>query len=178
MTLIFQNLPFDNVLVADLEFDGYNILQFSALLFTRMEGNQYQLQTTVNIYVKQEKVGKYAAKYTGINSQFLMDYGISLDDMRQEVNEILSGVDLNKTVFVSHGARNDRRVLRKSDIVLPNHSYCTYKNAARILKKDKGLSLGVLAEEANFKLFREHDAYWDAWATAALLSYLTRKRQN
>ena len=35
MTLIFQNLPFDNVLVADLEFDGYNILQFSALLFIR-----------------------------------------------------------------------------------------------------------------------------------------------
>lgn len=178
MTVLFHNLPFDNVLVADVEFDGYKILQFSALLFQRKKDNQYQLQTTINFYVKQEKVGKYATQYTGINSQFLIDHGISIEEVREEVNNILSKIDLSKTVFVSHGVKNDRKVLRRSDILLPDHSYCTYRNAAKILKKDKGLSLEVLAEEANFKMFKKHDAYWDSWATVALLSYLTRERQN
>lgn len=175
MRLVFTNMPFEHVLVADLEFDNFNILQFSALLFTRKEKNQYELKTTINFYVKQEKVGKYAEEYTGINSQFLMDYGISLEDMRKEVNNILSSIDLSKTVFVSHGSKNDRKILKSSDILLPAHSYCTYKNAARILKRDRCLSLGDIAKEANFRILKEHDAYWDAWATAAVLSYITRQ---
>lgn len=175
MRLVFSNLPFDNVLVVDVEFDNYNILQFSALLFVREEKDQYRLNKTINFYVIQEKVGKYAAEYTGINSQFLMDHGIPLQKMREEVNKVLSELDLSKTVFVSHGVKNDRKVLKNSEILLPHHSYCTYKNAAKILKRDNHLSLGVLAEEANFKILKEHDAYWDAWATAAVLSFLTRQ---
>lgn len=175
MRLVFSGLPFDNILVADVEFDNYKILQFSALLFVRKEKDQYQLNKTINFYVTQEKVGKYAEEYTGINSQFLMDHGIPLEKMREEVNKILSEIDLKRTVFVSHGAKNDRKVLRNSDILLPDHSYCTHKNAARILGKSNGLSLGVLAKEANFRMLKEHDAYWDAWATAAVLSYITRQ---
>lgn len=173
MVVSFYGLPFDNVLVADLEFDNFNILQFSALLFKRKEKDQYELNTTINFYIKQEKVGKYAKEYTGINSQFLMDYGIELQEFQKEMEKILSEIDLEKTVFVSHGAKNDRKILRKSNILLPKHSYCTHKNAAKILKKENGLSLKVLAQEANFMILKEHDSYWDALATVAVLSFIT-----
>lgn len=177
MTLVFSDLPFDNVLVSDVEFDNYNILQFSALLFTRIEKDQYKLTTIINSYVQQEEVGKYAEEYTGINSQFLKDYGVPIEVFREEVNSVLSELDLSKTAFVSHGARGDRKVLRKSKITLPDHSYCTYRNAAKILKRKNNLSLGDLAKEAKFVMLKQHDAYWDAWATAAVLSYITRQNK-
>jgi DNA polymerase III epsilon subunit-like protein len=162
----------------DIEFDNMFLIQAAGLVFKMIDEKQfkYQLQTSFNFYIKRDKVGKYAEKITGINPQFLNDNGIPLEEFRQEFNNIISEMDLNDSLFVSHGTKNDRSVLKFAGIEkLPAHSFCTYKNAAKILKRDKKLSLSDIADEAGWKSYNNHDAFSDALATTVVFSFLKNK---
>ena len=120
-------------------------------------------------------VDKYAIKYTGLTAEFLNENGISKEEFITTFTQLISNYNPEDMLFVSHGAQNDRLVLKKFGLnTLPLHSYCTYKNARRILNREKTLTLANVAEEAGFKLFDEHDAHSDAIATAVIFSFLQK----
>lgn len=175
MVMNFQNIKRKHILVMDLEFDQMDLLQAAGFVFTMVDEKifTYQLKSSFNFYIKRDKVGKYTEKYTGINPQFLNDNGIDLEDFIEQFNEMMSEIDLDDTVFVSHGAKNDRSVLKHSGIdKLPSHSFCTYKNATKILQRENRLSLSEVAKDAGYILFNKHDAFQDVVATVAVFSFL------
>lgn len=180
MFITFENVNKKHIVVMDLEFDNMNLLQASGFIFDIYDKKKfvYQLKTSFNFYIKRKKVGKYALKITGITPDFLNDHGIELAKFQEEFLDLISELDLEHSLFVSHGAKNDRLVLKKNGIKkLPEHSFCTHKNAAKILNRNKDLSLKSLAEEAHFTLRNGHDAYYDALATIAVFSYLKNKEE-
>jgi len=151
MIVTFQNIKRSHILLMDLEFDNMFLIQAAGLIFKMIDEKQfkYQLQTSFNFYIKRDKVGRYAEKITGINPQFLNDNGIALEEFLEQYEDIMKDVDLDNTLFVSHGSKNDRMVLKAAGIdKLPAHSFCTYKNASKILKRSSNLSLSGIAKEA------------------------------
>lgn len=176
MIVVFKNIKHQNVLVADLEYDNDGLMQFAGLLFEQVNEKEdmFQLSASFNFFVKKDKVNKYAEKYTGITLKFLQENGIEIEAIKASIESI--DIDLNDTLFVSHGSKNDRMVLKKSGITdLPSHSFCTYKNAKRILNRDKHLKLKDVAVESGFYLGeKSHDAFLDAWATVAVFSFLNK----
>lgn len=175
MVVNFQNIKRKHVVVMDLEFDQMNILQAAGMIFKLVNEKTYayQLQTSFNFYIKRDEVGKYAQKYTGLEPEFLNDNGITLEDFIKQFNHLMSEIDLNDSLFVSHGSKNDRLVLKNSGIVnLPAHSFCTYKNATKILKREKRLSLEEVASDAGYYMFDKHNAFYDVIATTVVFSFL------
>lgn len=175
MVLNFQNIKRKYVVVMDLEFDQMNLLQAAGMIFKLVneKNYSYRLQTSFNFYIKREEIGKYAEKYTGLNLEFLNDNGITLEDFIKQFNDLMSEIDLDDAMFVSHGSKNDRLVLKNSGITnLPAHSFCTYKNAKKILKREKRLSLEEVASDAGYYMFDKHNAYYDVIATTVVLSFL------
>lgn len=172
MLVVFPNIATDNVLVMDVEFDNMDVLQVAGMFFSRRRGDVFKLNQTFNKYVKREKVGYYATRHTGLTSEFLQENGLELNDFVQEMNNIMTEFDLNKTVFVSHGTKGDRKVLRETGLLLPAHSLCTYKLAQRTLDKDSGFRLQDVAAKSGFNANNYHDALVDVMATISSLSYL------
>jgi DNA polymerase III epsilon subunit-like protein len=177
MLMYFKNIKQPYVLVADIEYDINSVLQCAGLIFKLVDEKNYIYQLAVNFnwYIKVPSVDKYATKYTGLTAEFLNENGISKEEFITTFKQLISNYNPSDMLFVSHGSNNDRLVMKKFGIdVLPLHSYCTYKNARRILNREKTLTLANVAEEAGFKLFDEHDAHSDALATAAIFSFLQK----
>lgn len=175
MLVLFPKIKNDAVLVADLEYDNNGLMQFAGLLLVNQEDDVFQVYRSFNFYVKRSDVNKYAVKYTGITNEFLTEHGLEKDELIEKYNELVKDVNLKNTLFVSHGSKNDRKVLREFGLTdLPQHSFCTYKNSKKVLKRDKQLKLKDVAHESGFFLGEaSHDAYLDAWATVSVFSYLT-----
>lgn len=172
MLVVFPNMATDNVLVMDVEFDNMKVLQVAGMFFSRIKGDVFKLNQTFNKYVKRDKVGYYAARHTGLTVDFLQENGTDLEEFVEEMNLIMLDFDLNKTVFVSHGTKGDRKVLREAGLLLPAHSLCTYKLAQRTLDKDSGFKLQDVAAKSGFNANNYHDALVDVMATTSSLSYL------
>ena len=178
MLVVFPKMITENVLVIDVEFDNLDILQVAAMLFSRTNEDVFKLEKTFNDYVKRDKVGYYANKHTGLTVEFLNEYGLSFEDFRSKLNEFLNDLDLDKTIFVSHGTNGDRKVLRNAKINLPAHSMCTYKLTKNILGDSVGHRLQDVAAESGFSGGNFHDALTDTMATVSVLSFLLNKKNE
>lgn len=174
--MVFKGMKQKYILVLDTEYDNMVLIQCAGLLFKRIDDNDiYQLAVSFNTYVRKETVGYYANKYTGITAEFLKENGVPVEDFVNQYEAIFEGIDPNDVVFVSHGTRNDRRVLSSAGVKFsPGHSYCTYKNGKRLLKRESQVALGDIAAEGGFQLNGSHNAYYDAVATASALSFLKK----
>jgi DNA polymerase III epsilon subunit-like protein len=164
-------------MVCDIEYDQTRVIQFAGLLFKNIDykNHLYQIEKSFNVFIKQDGVGKYAALYTGIDKSLLQELGETEEDFLILYENFIKGTDLHDTLFVSHGAKNDRKILK--DLIpegLPKHSFCTYRNAKRITGKVRELTLSDIAHEAGYFLDNAHDAFSDAWATVAVLSFLLK----
>ena len=177
MLMYFKNIKQPYVLITDIEYDKDNVLQCAGFIFKLVDEKNYIYQLAVNFnwYIKVPSVDKYAIKYTGLTPEFLNENGISKEEFIKTFTQLISNYNPEDMLFVSHGAQNDRLVMKKFGVnTLPLHSYCTYKNARRILNRESILTLANVAEEAGYKLFDEHDAHSDAIATAVIFSFLQK----
>lgn len=177
MVLLFKNIKHEHIMVCDIEYDHNRVIQFAGLLFKNIDRKNYlyQLQKSFNVFIQQDGVGRYAALYTGIDQNLLQEIGETEEKFLSLYASFISGIDLNDTLFVSHGAKNDRKIL-KAVVAddLPKHSFCTYRNAKRITGRIRELTLSDMAGEAGYFLDNAHDAFADAWATTAVLSFLLK----
>jgi hypothetical protein len=177
MILFFKGIKHKHILVCDIEYDRSNIVQFAALLFKNIDAKNslYQIEGSINIFLQQDNIDSYITKYTGINQSTLKTYGQSQEEFVKQYNSLVKSVDMADTLFVSHGSKNDRKILKDSRLIeLPKHSFCTYRNAKRILERSSDLTLFKVASEAGYFLDNAHDAFGDAWATVAALSFLLK----
>jgi hypothetical protein len=177
MIIFFKGLKHKHVFVSDIEYDQNKVIQFAGLLFKNIDNKNslYQIESSINVFIKQEEVGAYATRYTGIDKNLLDQFGTTPDDFLKQYAKLFANADMNDTLFVSHGSKNDRKVLKHFDLLdLPKHSFCTYRNAKRILQRDNHLTLSEVAAESGYFLDNAHDAFADAWATVAALSFLLK----
>ena len=177
MILFFKGIKHKHILVCDVEYDRSNIVQFAALLFKNIDTKRslYQIEGSINIFLQQDSIDSYITRYTGIDQSILKTYGQTSDEFIRQYKELVGDVDLEDTLFVSHGSKNDRKILKDSGFIdLPKHSFCTYRNAKRILNRSADLTLFKVASEAGYFLDNAHDAFADAWATVAALSFLLK----
>lgn len=177
MVLFFKGIKHKHVFVCDIEYDNSKVIQFAGLLFKNIDSKNslYQIDSSINVYLKQDEIGSYATRYTGIDKTLLDQYGNTEEEFFKQYERLFIDADMNDTLFVSHGSKNDRKILKnlvRAD--MPKHSFCTYRNAKRILKKESGLTLAQVAAEAGYFLDNAHDAFADAWATVAALSFLLK----
>ena len=173
-----DNHPY--ILFIDLEFfsekDHNHLIQFSGLLFQRIEENIYQLKTSINQYIT-DKVCYPFVEYTSITNNFLKKNGITLNDFTQLLfSDVLGNINDKELLIVSHGLKNDRLVLIENGIDLTTNidGYCTFTNARRILGRTNHLTLQDIANECGYYLHNAHNAYSDAWATVAVYTYLKK----
>jgi hypothetical protein len=177
LILFFKGIKHKHVFVCDIEYNNNRVVQFAGLLFQSIDtkNSLYQISSSVNIYIKQNDLSTYVSRYTGIDQVFLDQYGESENDFMTQYNKVFSGCDMNDTLFVSHGAKNDRKILKgTTNLSLPKHSFCTYRNAKRILNRENNLTLTAVASEAGYFLDNAHDAFADSWATVAAFSFLLK----
>jgi DNA polymerase III epsilon subunit-like protein len=177
MVLFFKGLKHKHVFVCDLEYDNSKVIQFAGLLFKNIDikNSLYQIESSINVYLKQDEIGSYATRYTGIDKGLLDQYGQTEAEFFLQYAKLFANADMNDTLFVSHGSKNDRNILKNLvSIDIPKHSFCTYRNAKRILSRESNLTLTEVAAEAGYFLDNAHDAFADAWATVAALSFLLK----
>jgi DNA polymerase III epsilon subunit-like protein len=177
MLIVFKGIKQEYVYIADTEYDKTELIQSAGLVFQRVDERNdiYQLAFSFNYYIKKPKLNWYVQKYTGITSAFLKEHGLTEEEFLTVYNGMFEDVDPNNTLFVSHGSQADKKVIKEAKVAfIPEHSYCTYKAAKRILKKEDKLTLGDVAKDAGFMLQNTHDAYADAVATAFIFSFLKK----
>lgn len=177
VVIFLKNIKHKHVLVCDIEYDKNRVIQFAGLLFKNIDykNHLYQIEQSFNVFIKQEGVGTYVTFYTGIDNKVLESFGETEEAFLKLYQSFIGSVLLSDTLFVSHGAKNDRKILK--DLIpngLPEHSFCTYRNAKRILNRSNQLTLANVAMEAGYFLDNAHDAFADAWATVAVLSFLLK----
>lgn len=171
------------LLFLDIEFCKDTLVQFSGLLFKRIEKETYQLYKSCNLYVN-VSVSYPFVEYTRISNNFLAENGMPLSNVQYQIWErFLNDVPLDKVEVISHGLKNDRLVLLQNGINLssyitednvekPVDGYCTFNNAKKILKRNKNLSLSAIAEEAGYYSSQAHNAYGDVWSEVAVFTLL------
>lgn len=177
MILYFKGIKHQHIFISDIEYDNNKVIQFAGLLFKKIDAKNslYQVEGSINTFIKQDEVGIYATRYTGIDKNLLQQYGQTEEEFLEQYKTLFKNVDMSDTLFVSHGSKNDRKILKGLPAIdLPKHSFCTYRNAKRILGRESKLTLAEVAAEAGYFLDNAHDAFADAWATVAALSFLLK----
>lgn len=177
MVVFFKGIKHQHIFVCDIEYDRNKIVQFAGLLFKNIDSKNslYQIEGSINVFLQHDTIDPHIVRYTGIDPSVLKSVGKSDKDFMQQYEVLFANVDLDNTLFASHGSKNDRKILKDSGLVtLPKHSFCTYRNAKRILKRGTDLTLFKVAAEAGYFLDNAHDAFADAWATVAALSFLLK----
>jgi len=181
MFMVLKGMKHKYVMVADVEYDYARVLQFAAIVLQREDGpgDVYRIISSINAYIEQTYLSKRAEQYTGITLAKLQEWGIPMGTFIETYDDFYEDIDMEQTVFVSHGAKNDRKVLREAGLVnLPAHSYCTYKNGKTALKREKTLRLTDMAEESGYCMDNAHDAFADARATLHVLSFVLSLKED
>jgi len=180
MIIKCYNESHKNLIFLDLEFENRTLIQFAGLLFTWIDDETYQLTRSCNQYVT-AKVCYPFMEYTSITTNFLEENGITLRDLQIIVrDDFLADVDLDDTLVISHGLRNDRLILEENGINLiskndkPIDGYCTFNNARRILERENHVSAAELAEEAGYYLHHAHNAFNDVWSEVSIYTFLKK----
>lgn len=166
----------DYILVFDIEFDNFLLVQFAGVLLKKIEKNVYIKYKQLNIYNRCQ-VSYMFSSYTGISQNFLNENGSPLDSIRDLIeNDLLKDIDKTKLLLVSHGITNDLIVLIKNGIDIRGGKdadlFCTFTKSKKIFKKERGYGLETMAMEALYYQIDAHNALDDAMATLSLLSYL------
>lgn len=168
------------LLFIDVEFNGGDLVQFTGLLWIRIDDGVYQLMRSCNQYVA-TKVCYPFMEYTNITNTFLSENGIPLADVQRLVlDDFLGDIDLSDMQIISHGLRNDRLILARNGINLqmvngdPIDGYCTFNNARRLLNRRSHLTLVELAQECGYYLHNAHNAFNDVWASVSVYTFLRK----
>lgn len=177
MLVVFKGIKQEYVYIADTEYDKMELIQSAGLVFQRVDERNdiYQLAFSFNYFIKKKKINWYVQKFTGISPDFLKEHGLTKEEFLEVYDSMFEGINPNDMLFVSHGSQADKKVIKNSEVkFIPEHSFCTYKAAKRVLKRESALTLTDVAMEAGFMLQNTHDAYADAVATAFIFSFLKK----
>ena len=178
MLVQFKEVKEEYVMVVDTEFDHQVLVQFAALVFKREQGDVFRLVVSMNQFLKRNSLSSYFKNNMPITVEYLQENGLSEDEFKEMYNDTFGFLEDNNTLFVAHGAKQDKQVMRKSGLEFNYNTYCTVKRAKALLKRDNKLKLENLAAEAMYFLEGAHDAYQDAMATVVVFSYLTDLEAN
>ena len=176
MLIYINNLKYKNIILFDIEYDGTSLVQLAFLILTRtIEPNIYAISKSINLYVHpSQPLSSFFTKYTHITNDFLCDNGVDLTVARALVEENLLDIDVNDTLIVSHGVKNDIDILERNGFALSkikNH-YCTYNMARKLLQRTSRLGLSDIAAEDGYFMFNAHNAYADVWGTLHAFCFL------
>ena len=159
------------LLFIDLEFvstkEKSQLVQFAGLLFKRVDTETYQLMRSYNQYITGQVCYPFM-EYTSITNNFLAENGIPLKDLVLLLEDtLIDQIDLDDTLLVSHGLKNDRIILEENGIFfrnskgLPIDGFCTFTNARRILGRTEQLTLSDVSEDAGYYIHNAHNAFSD-----------------
>lgn len=189
MIVLFKGIEYPHVLIFDAEYNEGHLIQFAGVLFRRIEEDVYQIEKSLNIYVKLEegKVNPFIQDFTGITDSFLFKYGESLEEAQKQIMDLID-FPAGEILVVSHGLINDRMTLLNNGIDFyfdkdENEiiGHCTYNAAKEIFNRDKKLSLQDISLESGIFLGNDHSAFHDAIATISvfcLVCKLDEERKN
>jgi DNA polymerase III alpha subunit (gram-positive type) len=184
MLVVFKGIKQKNVLVFDAEYNEGELIQFSGIMFKKIEEDVFQISKSLNIYVKLPEgsfVNRFIEQFTGISDTFLNEFGLDINKAKEEIKS-LTNVE-GDLIFVSHGLYNDRQTLLNNSIDFytleddnsPQYpGICTYNFSRKVLKRENKLKLAEVASDAGLFLSNDHNAFDDTWATVAVLSFLCK----
>jgi DNA polymerase III alpha subunit (gram-positive type) len=171
MIAIFKGIDNSHVLIFDAEYNEGYIIQFSGLLFRRIEEDTFQIEKSINFYVKLpegKEVNYFISDFTGITDTYLNTFGETLEDATQMIYDLIK-IKEDDLLVVSHGLHNDRQTLINNGIDLYMDAQereidglCTYSAAKNLLGRDKKLRLEDVAADAGIFLGNNHNAFDDA----------------
>jgi DNA polymerase III epsilon subunit-like protein len=173
-----QTKPY--VLVLDVEHDQERLIQVAGLLFTRVGDSLYQIAKNFNFYIKQKEISKWIQRYLDITPAILIEKGIELKEFKEIFeSQIINDIDVDDLVVISHGIHQDDLVLYHNGINIGCFEQeCTYNMSKWILERQNNIKLSDVAEEFGYVVLHEHNAYADAWATAAVYSVLSKLQEE
>lgn len=175
MILYFHNMTCPLLCAFDIEHDAGKLVQFSGLLFKKVGDNLYQLCRNINMYCKTQ-LSQFITQFTGLTQDFVNKYGVTQEELELTFQNFLADIPLEDVVFFGHGAQQDISVLINNGIPLNGVRYmCTHNIAKKVLERTDHLTVQDIAEECGY-IYNAHNAYQDAWATAAIFSYLLKKQ--
>lgn len=185
MIVLFKGIKADHVMIFDAEYNEGDLIQFSAILFRKIEKDIFQIEKSFTLYVKIEgKINSFIKDFTGITDEFLEKNGIPLHRAREEIYNFMDVKD-GKLIVVSHGIYNDRQTLLNNDIDLYSdrngndiEGICTYTAAKRLLKRDKRLTLTDIAAESGIYLSNGHNAFDDTLATVSVFCLVCKLEEE
>ncbi|MFW5889572.1 MAG: exonuclease domain-containing protein [Bacillota bacterium] len=181
--MVFKNVKYKNLVVFDAEYNEGDIIQFSGIMFRKVQDDIFQVSKSINLYIKlphNKQMNSFIERFTGITDKFLEQDGEDLFKAKRKIYEFLEAE--GDILFVSHGLTNDRKILLDNGIDFyaskdesqDYYGSCTYNMAKRILNREKNLSLTDIAMEAGWFIFNGHNAFDDAWANVAVFSLLKK----
>lgn len=186
MIAVFKGIKQGHVLIFDAEYNEGNLIQFSGILFRKIEEDIFQIERSLTTYVKLEEgqVNRFIRDFTGITDSFLNAFGVSLAEAKEQIEKLID-IEDDELLVVSHGITNDRRILFDNGIDLyvdknekDIQGVCTYNAAKRLLKRDKKLTLTDVAAESGIFLSNGHNAFEDAWATVSVFCLMCKLEEE
>lgn len=186
MIVVFKGVKQDRVLIFDAEYNEGSLIQFAGVLFRKIEKDIFQIEKSLTVYVQLEEgyVNRFIEDFTGISNSFLEKYGVTLEEARKNISDLIDVGD-EKLLVSSHGIYNDRQTLLSNGVDLYEdkngkeiEGICTYNASKRLLKRDKKLTLGDVAAEAGVFLSNRHNASEDTWATIAVFCLMCKLEEE
>jgi DNA polymerase III epsilon subunit-like protein len=190
MIAVFKGISNSHVLIFDAEYNEGYLIQFSGLLFRKIEKDIFQIEKSTNFYVRLpegKEINFFIKDFTGITDSYLNTFGEDPKDAIEFIKN-LTEIEEDDLLVVSHGLHNDRQTLLNNEVDLYLDSQgreiegmCTYNAAKRLLNREKKLRLEDVAADAGIFLGNNHNAFDDAWATVSvfcLMCKLEEERKN
>lgn len=180
MIVYFQNLNSPYVAAIDTEHDQGTMIQFAGILLRNIGDSLFQVEKSMNFYVKKDRLNDFTTRFTHINVPFLEAYGITTEEAQEKFfNDFVGDIPLEDITFVSHGIKQDSIVMKHSGLNIDEADHlCTYTLAKKVLKREKKIKLSDVLLEAGFCSVLEHNAYTDALETIYALSFLLKQEDN
>lgn len=184
MLVVFKGQTNEHILVFDAEYNEGDLIQFSGMLFRKIEADIYQIEKSLNRYVKLEegRLNYFIKDFTGITDDYLEKNGMLIEKAAEEIYDLM---DVPNLLVVSHGLYNDRQTMLSNGISMyltaedeEIEGTCSYNMGKRLLKREKNLSLKDMAMDAGVFLSNHHNAFDDAWATVAVFSLLCKLNEE
>lgn len=168
----------DYLLFFDIEFDKTKLVQFAAILFKKIKSNTYIAYRRINVY-NNDIVSYPFSQYTGLTNEFLIENGVRIEDMVSLIeDDFLQGINKHKVLFISHGFKNDAKILLINHINFIRDEnglfdfYCTFEKARKILKRVNHLKLEDIAYECVCYPYGQHNAMRDTDIVVSVYEYL------
>ena len=153
MKIQLKNIKQNKIIIFDVEYDQNLLVQLATLILSKVEPNIFELQESINIYVKPNRsLNNFFIKYTNITDEFLCDNGVDLTVAKQLVDEVVFNSSLDDMLIVSHGIKSDLQLLQSNgiDLIKIPNQYCTYQASKRLLKRNEHLTLKDVAAEGKY----------------------------